>query len=47
MFTLKHTKGFKQLENSLCEIGVSCIICNTKDNYALTNNIYVLNVTAI
>ena len=47
MFTLKHTKGFKQLENSQYETGTSCIICNTEDNYALTNNIYVLNVTTI
>ena len=46
-FTLNDVKAFKQLEKSLYTIGESCILCNTKKNYALEKDIYVLSVNTI
>jgi len=47
LFNLGHVSGFKQLVKSQFEIGTSCIICNTENNYALSKDIYVLSVTTI
>lgn len=47
LFNLGHVKAFKQLTNSQYEIGTSCIICNTQNNYALTRDIYVFAVSSI
>ena len=46
-FNLKDVSSFKQLEKSRYEIGESCIICNTKENYSLTRNIKVISVNCI
>ncbi len=46
-FRLDSVKAFKQLEKSMYPIGLSCILCNTKENYALNDNIHVLSVSCI
>lgn len=46
-FNLKNVKSFKQLENSIYTLGTSCILCNTKNNYALSENIHVLSIDCI
>ena len=46
-FHLDSVKAFKQLEKSMYPIGFSCILCNTKDNYALNDKIHVLSILNI
>lgn len=46
-FSLKDVKAFKQLSNSMYKAGFSCILCNTKENYALTENIHALSISCI
>lgn len=46
-FHLDSVKAFKQLEKSMYPIGLSCILCNTKENYALNENIHVLSISCI
>lgn len=47
MFELKHVKAFDQLKNSQYQMGISCIICNTENNYAINRDIFVFSVTCI
>lgn len=46
-FHLDNVKAFKQLEKSIYPIGYSCILCNTKENYALNEKIHVLSISNI
>lgn len=46
-FQLNSVKAFEQLEKSMYPIGYSCILCNTKENYALNEKIYVLSISYI
>lgn len=46
-FHLDSVKAFKQLEKSMYSIGFSCLLCNTKENYALNDNIHVLSISCI
>ena len=47
MFNESHIKSFNQLKKSQYEVGVSCIICNTENNYAINRNAFVLSVSCI
>lgn len=47
LFSLKDVKGFKQLENTQYEKGISCILCNTEKNYALSKDVFVYSVDVI
>lgn len=46
-FTMETVSAFKQLDKSIYQKGTSCILCNTKENYALNENIHVLSVSCI
>ena len=46
-FELNDVKAFKQLDKSIYKTGFSCILCNTKDNYALSDNVHVLSISCI
>lgn len=46
-FHLDNIKSFKQLEKSIYPIEFSCILCNTKENYALDKKVHVLSVSCI
>lgn len=46
-FHIDSVKAFKQLEKSMYPVGVSCILCNTQENYALNENIHVLSISNI
>lgn len=47
LFNNSHVKSFKQLENGQYEIALSCIVCNTQENYMIDRNIIVLSVQCI
>lgn len=47
MFNENHVKGFKQLQGSQFEMGISCILCNTEKNYAINRNVYALSISCI
>lgn len=47
MFSLKDVSGFKQLENTKYEKGLSCILCNTEKNYALSKDVVVYSIDVI
>lgn len=47
MFDKKHVKSFQQLEHSQYKMGVSCIVCNTENNYAINRNVFVFSVSCI
>lgn len=47
LFTKKDVKSFNQLSESQYEIGTSCILCNTEENYALAENLYVYSIGVI
>lgn len=47
MFNESHVKAFKQLVNSQYEMGISCVICNTMENYAINSNVLVCSVSCI
>lgn len=46
-FNLRSVKSFKQLENSKYNKGLSCILCNTQDNYGLSERVLVLSISCI
>ncbi len=46
-FNLGDVKSFKQLENSIYPVEKSCIISNTKENYALNSDVSVISVNEI
>ena len=46
-FNMSSVKAFKQLDNSMFEIGKSCIICNTTKNYSLDRNVDVISINCI
>ena len=47
MFNESHIKSFSQLKKSQYEVGISCIICNTENNYPINRNVFVLSVSCI
>lgn len=46
-FKKNHVKSFMKLKNSQFEIGPTCILCNTENNYAIDRDIYVLSIACI
>lgn len=46
-FRLDSVKSFQQLEKSIYPISYSCILCNTRENYALNDKIHVLSISNI
>lgn len=47
LFDKKHIKSFEVLENSQYQMGVSCIVCNCEQSYAINRNTLVLPVGCI
>ena len=47
LFSLKDVKGFTQLEKTSYEKGLSCILCNTDKNYALSKDVFVYSIDVI
>lgn len=47
MFDESHVKSFKQLSKSQYEVGISCVICKTENNYVINRNVFRLSFSCV